>query len=155
MSVAVDKHKSSLILSAPVAEVYEALTTQRGIAAWWTATCEVGTRVGESITVRFGDTFKTMRIESLKPASEVVWRVIEARLLVPGLTRTDEWIGTTIAFKLDSPSARSTRLDLEHVGLTRNLECYDLCSQGWDQFLKSLENYVVSGVGAPFAPMEA
>lgn len=144
-----------MILSAPASKVYEALTTQRGITEWWTTSCEVGTTVGELITIRFGETFKVMRIESLRPQSEVRWRVIDARLVVPGLTRTNEWIGTTIAFQLSSPSEFATRLDLEHLGLTQQIECYEVCSQGWNQFLASLKNYIETGKGTPYAEAAA
>lgn len=143
-------YKNNMLLSAPVSKVYEALTTQRGITQWWTTSCEVGTTVGELVTIRFGETFKVMRIESLRPQSEVRWSVIDAQLVVPGLTRTNEWIGTTIVFQLSSPSESATRLDLEHRGLTKQIECYEVCSQGWNQFLASLKNYVETGKGAPY-----
>jgi len=144
--------KASVLLSAPAADVYMALTTQRGVSAWWTTDCEVGTGIGDSVTVRFGDTFKVMRIESLRPWSEVAWRVVDAHLAVPGLTRTSEWVGTTIRFSLSQESGTTTRLDLEHVGLTEAIECYGICTQGWHQFLASLKSCVETGVGAPFAP---
>lgn len=150
-----NSYKNNMLLSAPVSKVYEALTTQRGIAEWWTTSCEVGTTVGELITIRFGETFKVMRIESLRPQSEVRWTVIDAQLVVPGLTRMNEWIGTTIVFQLSSPSESATRLDLEHLGLTQKIECYEVCSQGWNQFLASLKNYIETGKGAPYAETAA
>ena len=91
-----------------------------------------------------------MRIESLQPGTEVQWVVVDSHLSVPGLTRTDEWIGTTIVFRLTPQSASATRLELEHVGLTPEVACYELCSQGWRQFLASLKAYVETGEGMPF-----
>lgn len=143
-------YQSDLVLTAPVASVYEALTTQSGIRGWWTAACDAGTAVGEQITIRFGRTFKVMRIEHLRPEEEVRWRVTDAQLDVPGLTRTKEWIDTTIVFQLVPQSASVTRLQLEHIGLTPQVECYALCSQGWRQFLGSLKSYVETGKGAPY-----
>ena len=144
-------YQCDILLTAPVSTVYEALTTQSGIRAWWTVSSDAGTAVGDEITIRFGTTFKVMCIESLRPNAEVRWRVIDAQLDVPGLTRTKEWIGTTIAFQLEPQSASVTRLSMEHIGLTPQVECYDLCSQGWIQFLGSLKSYVETGTGTPYA----
>lgn len=143
-------YQSDMLLTAPVANVYEALTTQSGIRGWWTASCDAGTAIGEQITIRFGTTFKVMRIERLHPNAEVCWRVTDAQLDVPGLTHTKEWIGTTIVFRLEPQSTSTTRLHMEHVGLTPHVECYGLCSQGWLHFLGSLKSYVETGTGTPF-----
>lgn len=144
-----------LLLSSPPPKVYKALTTQYGIQSWWTKSCEVGTAVGEQITIRFGHTFKVMRIEALSLDTEVRWNVIDAHLVVPGLIRTTEWIGSTIAFQLMPQPNGITRLHLEHIGLTPEVECYEICSQGWRQFLGSLKSYVETGKGFPYVESEA
>jgi hypothetical protein len=59
-----------------------------------------------------------MRIERLRSEAEVRWRVIDAQLDVPGLTRTKEWIGTTIVFHLEPQSASVIRLQVEHKYVT-------------------------------------
>jgi uncharacterized protein YndB with AHSA1/START domain len=144
-------YQSNISLSAPASSVYKALTTQSGIRGWWTVSCDAGIAVGEQITIRFGQTFKVMRIESLRPEAEVRWRVTDAQLDVPGLKRTKEWIGTTIVFNIMIQSPLVTSLQLEHIGLTPQVECYNLCSQGWGQFLGSPKSYVETGTGAPYA----
>lgn len=142
--------KCELLLAAPVSLIYEALTTQHGIESWWTTSSKVGTSVGEHITIHFGDTYKVMHIETLHPFTEVRWSVTDAQLIAPGLTRTNEWIGTTIVFQLTPQSGKVTQLQLEHVGLTPQIECYEICSQGWNQFLGSLKTYVETGKGSPY-----
>ncbi len=139
-----------LILTAPAANVYEALTTQTGLRSWWTTTCDVGTGVGAQTTIRFGSTVKVLRIEALVPPTDIQWRVTQAHLDVPGLTHTSEWTGTTICFQVRPQSETQSRLQLTHIGLTPQVECFELCSAGWRQFLCSLKNYVESGVGAPY-----
>lgn len=110
----------------------------------------VSITVGEQITIHFGDTYKVMHIEALHPFTEVRWSVTDAQLIAPGLTRTNEWIGTTIVFQLTPQSGKVTQLQLEHVGLTPQIECYEICSQGWNQFLGSLKTYVETGKGSPY-----
>jgi len=39
---------------------------------------------------------------------------------------------------------------LTHIGLTPEIECYDLCKNGWQSFLYSLNKYLTTGIGAPF-----
>ena len=142
--------KRSFLLTAPASIIYEALTTQHGIESWWTASCEVGNAVGEKIIIRFGDTFKVMQIDVLQQFTEVQWSVTDAHLAVPGLTRTNEWVGSTITFQLAQKTRAVTHMQLEHVGLTPHIECYEVCSQGWDQFLGSLKCYVETGKGSPY-----
>lgn len=143
--------KCSLRLDASRSSVYEALTTQAGIRRWWTESSDVDPRVGGRISIRFGQTFKEMQIDVLQADTEVRWRVLAANLVVPGLSRADEWVGTTIVFQLEPEAAQVTRLHLTHIGLTPQVECFELCSQGWLQFLDSLKRYVETGTGAPYA----
>ncbi len=144
-------YQAETSLSAPVASVYQALTTEPGIRAWWTAASEVGSAIGDRVSIRFGTTFKVMRIEHLLQDVAVRWKVIEAHLDVPGLTRMDEWVGTEIRFELEPVSTSITRLRIEHIGLTPEVECYGICSQGWSQFLASLKSYVETGTGTPYS----
>lgn len=148
------KHYSCrVVIEGPVAAVYDALTTETGLQGWWTKTCEVGKRVGAQSTFRFGRTHNVMRIERLDPEREVCWHCVEQFHHAPGqLSRPDEWKGTTVVFRLTSQTPGRTLLDFEHQGLNPQLECYALCRQGWDHFLKkSLKEYVETGRGGPFA----
>ena len=141
-----------VLIEAPVALVYDALTSAAGLQSWWTTTCEVGKRKGAESTFRFGETYNVMRIEALEPAKEVRWRCLEQYHHAPGqLKRTDEWAGTTVLFKLESQTPGRTVLEFEHHGLHPQLECYAICERGWDHFLKqSLKTYLETGRGQPF-----
>ncbi|SMC27936.1 Uncharacterized conserved protein YndB, AHSA1/START domain [Andreprevotia lacus DSM 23236] len=144
-------YQSSLIIAASPATVYAALTTADGLRGWWTADCDVATGVGGELRFRFGAHYKHMRIEKLDPAREVRWRCTVAHLAVDTLKRHDEWVGTELSFRLTGLDDGRTRLDFEHIGLTPTLECYDLCSGGWDHFLASLQQYAQTGQGTPAA----
>ncbi|XZE35457.1 SRPBCC family protein [Pirellulaceae bacterium SH501] len=143
-------YKFESIFDAPIDRVYRALTTQFGLRAWWTSDCECGIEEGDEVVVRFDNTFKLMQIIRLVPCSEVQWRVLDSFLDVPGLSKKDEWIGTTIGMSLVEESDLRTRFVLEHVGLTSSIECYEICSGGWAHFLESLKEFVETGKGRPF-----
>jgi uncharacterized protein YndB with AHSA1/START domain len=146
-------YRRQVDLAAPPAAVYAALSTQAGLRGWWTLTCDVDEAEGGSATFRFGPHRKTMRIERLDPEREVRWRCVDAHIAVPGMP-ADEWVGTSIAYRLAPDGPQRTRLDVEHVGLTPALACWELCRTGWDQFLGSLQGLVEQGHGAPFVPAD-
>jgi uncharacterized protein YndB with AHSA1/START domain len=140
-----------LLIAAPASEVYRAITTPQGLQNWWTRDCEIGTRVGDTSTFRFGKTFKTMRIERLQPDAEVRWVCVDANLYAPEqVSRANEWTGTSIVFRLAPESPGQTRLWLEHVGLVSQFQCYEICVEGWRHFLGSLKAYVETGRGTPY-----
>jgi len=138
-------------IAAPVAKVYAAITTEKGLKGWWTTTCEAGAGVGARATFRFGKTHNVMLTEKLIPNHEVIWKCLEQHHEAAELNRKDEWAKTRVRFKLESPSPFSTVLHFEHEGLTPQLECYRICENGWGHFLKtSLKKLVETGSGEPF-----
>lgn len=145
-----DYHRQ-LLLSAPPTVVYRALTTPQGLHDWWTQTCEIATTVGARSTFRFNQTRKVMQIESLVPDREVRWHCVEAHIDASWLAHKDEWVGTHIVFKLSPQDSGQTRLDFAHIGLTPAFACFDVCRDGWDQYLASLQSLVETGQGRPFA----
>jgi uncharacterized protein YndB with AHSA1/START domain len=143
-------YQQSLVVDATPATVYAALTTPEGLRGWWTADCDVHTAVGETITVRFGQTHKDMRVDRLDAGREVRWHVTQAHIAAGNLTRRDEWAGTDIVFRLSPAGSGRTRLDFEHVGLVPSLDCYALCDNGWRYFLASLKQLAEAGRGTPY-----
>lgn len=146
-----DHFRRQLILSAPAADVYQALATQQGLRSWWTESCEADSRVGGHATFRFGQTYKVMRIDRLEAGREVRWHCIESHIVAPGVPK-EEWLDTEIVFRLTPRGASQTLLDFEHVGLTPAVKCWEICNEGWSQFLASLQSLVESGEGTPFDP---
>ena len=90
---------------------------------------------------------KVSRVDEATPCSKVCWTVTVCEPLA-------DWVGTTINFELFSTAEGGTRLQFRHAGLTPQLECFDSCSAGWRQFLRSLINYVDEGQGSPFDAVE-
>ena len=58
-----------------------------------------------------------------------------------------DWVGTTPAFTLSSSSAGGCDVEFRHEGLRSQLQCYDMCRAGWDQYLPSLRDYLETGAG--------
>lgn len=144
-------YQQSLVLEAPPAAVYAALARGDGLRGWWTVDCEAAANVGGTIDLRFGRSRKVMRIERLEPARGVRWLCTGAHIAAGDLSRRDEWVGTRLVFRLIPEAAGRTLLEFEHVGLMPELECFELCRNGWRCFLASLQQFVETGRGTPYA----
>lgn len=140
-------YRQTLTLEAAPAAVYAALATKDGLRRWWTEDCDGQTHPGGVLTFRFGASHKEMRVERLVPDREVAWRCVGAHIAF--LERKDEWVGTTIVFRLVPEGETRTRVEFEHVGLVPEFECYELCDNGWRYFLASLKGLVETGRGTP------
>lgn len=146
-------YQRSLVLDATPQVVYAALTTTFGLRGWWSEECVAESDVGGTLRFRFGPNWKTMRIEHLAPGREVRWLCTAAYMAAfPG---RQEWVGTRMVFRLAPEGECRTRLAFEHLGLEPALECYELCSGGWDYFLGSLQQFTDTGRGTPFRLHEA
>ena len=142
-------YQQTLFLDADTAAVYAALTTPEGLRGWWTQDCDVETAVGDTIHFRFGANYKDMQIEQLEPGRLVQWQCTRAHIAAGQLRRRDEWVGTQVVFRMSPVAGGRTRLDFEHIGLVPEMDCYELCSGGWQYFLTSLQQYAGTGRGTP------
>ncbi len=142
-------YQHTLHLKADPEKVFVALT--REVSLWWTSVFEGSSiAIGDTFTVRFGEgIFKTLNISQLIQQQSLTWEVKEALIDIPQLQHQAEWKGTTIHWAI-APSETGTLLVLTHFGLNPALECYTICSEGWQQFLHSLQCHIETGKGKPF-----
>jgi len=139
-------------INASPSRVFDALTEQKHIAAWWTPDCTVEQKVGGHATFEFKgpdgrlDGYSLMRIEKLVPGLLVEWKCIEQDY--QGL---NDWIGTTIRFRLTENSQKGTELDFAHIDWKNTEGSYHRCTGGWEHVLgTSLKSYLETGQGAPY-----
>ena len=144
-------YQRTLTVAANPAAVYAALSTIDGLRSWWTEDCEGSAAAGGTIHFRFGDTSKDMRVERLEAGREVRWLCTRAHIAADFLTRKDEWVGTEVVFHISTAGHGRSRVEFEHIGFVPSFECYQICDSGWQQFLGSLQQYLETGAGAPYA----
>ena len=132
------------IKSSPPGEVYTALATREGVAAWWTHNTQGESKEGG--TLRFGFSAggaeigaMTMKVIELHPAELVRWEVLEGPA---------EWIGTTISFELKQEDDYCIVL-FKHQGWKEPVEFMHHCSTKWALFLMSLKSLLETGKGLP------
>lgn len=130
-----------LLIEAPVEKVYQALTTQEGLAGWWTPDTLAKPEVGSILRFAFGpDYFKEMKVEELKPYSKVKWLCIKAY---------EEWVGTTLTFELE-PHRKGCILFFHHDGWKNYTPEFASCSYDWALFFRSLKFLCETGKGFPY-----
>lgn len=122
--------------------MFEAITTPAGLTAWWTETAGSGETSGQ-LRLQFGPPEPlVIHTEQATRPTLVRWSVVECAFL-------PDWVGTHPTFTITATDEHHCRLHFRHHGLTEELECIDLCTQGWNHFLDSLRLYTETGYGMP------
>lgn len=132
-------------IKSPVTQVYQALTSLQGLAAWWTEEVNGNAQTGGKIEFYFrtksGELLgkMVMEVQDLADAKMVCWRCIEG---------PEEWIGTEIKFDL-SEQDNQTIVIFGHRNWREAVEFTAHCSMKWATFLLSLREYLETGKGQP------
>ena len=121
-------------------KLFEALSTDDGIAAWWTKAKTHG-KVGAINEFAFGRGAVTFRVETLEPGKTVCW---SAEQVPP------DWNGTRIFFELSEADSGSVALRFRHAGFATMTPLVAFTSYAWAQYLRSLKLFLETGKGEPF-----
>jgi uncharacterized protein YndB with AHSA1/START domain len=144
-----DNFQHETIVTSPIEKVFQSISNE--IPLWWTELLEgVSNTLNETFTVRFGSSvFKTMQVVELVPNRRISWLVTDTLIDIPELKNKREWLNTTIVWELRAENT-ATVIQVTHMGLNQDIECYGICSTGWRQFCDSLKLYLETGTGLPF-----
>jgi len=130
-----------LLIKTPIEKVYWAITTQEGLAGWWTPDTIAAPAVGSILRFGFGpDYFKKMEVLALYPYALVAWQCKAG---------FEEWIGTTLTFEL-IPHQQGCTLLFHHDGWDNYSGEFASCSYDWALFFRSLKFLCETGKGFPY-----
>ena len=127
-------------IEAAPEQLYSALSTQDGIARWWTPMVKAQATVGTTAEIRFGDGKHgpDMRIDELIPNERVAWTC-----------QGGPWPGMRLVFSIQ-PHERGSVLVFDHDGWPEVSDFYRHCNTKWGFFLAvSLKGLLERGQGAP------
>jgi uncharacterized protein YndB with AHSA1/START domain len=128
------------IKSSSMDDVYQALTTRDGLAAWWTNNTKgEGDQVGNIIQFRFGAGGFDMKVTELNAPTHVEWVVVEG---------PEDWVGTTISWDLKQEDEYIIVL-FKHLNWKEPSESMHHCSTKWAVFMVSLKSLLETGKGRP------
>ncbi len=137
-------YSTTVRVNAPAEVVFDAITTTEALAAWWSPVTGSALAGGE---LRFpmvaGEPPLLIRVDEATRPAAVRWTVAECTFM-------EDWVGTRPTFTITPAGDGACELTFEHLGLTDELECKDMCSRSWDHFVRtSLRELAEGGPGAP------
>lgn len=144
-----NNYTNTMEVRATADRVYDALTHK--IPLWWSQLFSGSSSdIGDAFTISFGENiYKTFRIQEATPDSKIVWYVEDSLIALAELKNQTEWIGTTVVWEIEQKQ-NNALIKMTHIGLHPAVECYEICSNGWIQFLGSLKQLLETGKGSPY-----
>ena len=131
--------KMKLSIKAARGKVYDAISTQEGIASWWCKDTIAKPEIGFTNVFTFGKIRNEFKVKDLKPGKKVDWKVVNS---------IDEWIGTDVTFDLEEKDG-NTILRFAHSDWKAETDLYAACTYDWARFMASLKSLCETGVGTP------
>jgi len=130
----------NVLIKANPGKVYNALSTEEGLASWWAKQTVAKPEVGFVNVFTFGKQFRNeMKVTNLTPNKRVEWKCINS---------IDEWIGTDISFDLEEKDG-NTILRFAQSGWREVTDTFAGCTYDWASFMKSLKLLCETGTGTP------
>jgi len=117
------------------------------VRGWWSEEIEGNTnKLDDEFNYHYKDVHRSkMKLIEVVPDKKVVWLVMDNYF---NFTKDkSEWKGTKIVFEISEKNGK-TQLHFTHQGLVPQYECYDVCRDGWSNYIKnSLRNLITTGKG--------
>lgn len=135
-------YEATVQMHASPDAVFDAITTLKGLAAWWNPATGSGRTGGELRFVFSAPEPLVIHVDEATRPTSVRWAVTDCPFL-------PDWIGTRPTFTITPVSDDRTELHFHHRGLHQELECIDMCTRSWNHYMASLRQYLETGNGSP------
>ena len=131
--------RHNVVIKATPENIYQAITTQEGLANWWAKQTTAKPDVGFVNIFTFGIFRNEMQVILLNPNKKVEWKCINS---------IEEWMDTNISFDLEEKEGR-TLLRFTHSGWRAVTDTFAGCTYDWGRFMTSLKSFCETGAGTP------
>jgi uncharacterized protein YndB with AHSA1/START domain len=123
--------------------IYKAVSTQDGLAAFWTSDSKAEPKVGSIATFGFGGPSQRMRVDELVPGKRVKWTA---------LNDFPTWDGTTVTWDISPAEKGETSVVFRHGNWAASVTQDDLGSVNytWGLVVERLKQYSESGKPVPY-----
>lgn len=123
-------------VSAPVARVFECVSSPDGLDQWWTARAEGTPRTGAVYRLWFGPEYDwRASVTECRPDA-----VFELQITVA----MPDWVGTRIRFELEAAQGGTT-VCFAHSGWPEASEHFRISSYCWAMYLRILKRHLEYG----------
>ena len=139
-------YNASITVDATAQEAFKCINN---VTKWWTENLEGRSQeLNDEFTVRFGDVhYSRQKLVEVIPDEKVVWLVTDSNL--NWIKDKHEWTNTKISFEIAEKDGK-TQVHFTHLGLIPEVECFDACSDAWNQYIQqSLLSLITTGKGQP------
>jgi Activator of Hsp90 ATPase homolog 1-like protein len=139
---------TAIVVDQTPKQVFDAINNVRG---WWSEEIEGSTnKLNAAFNYHFEDMHRCkIKIIEFVPNEKVVWLVEDNYFKFT--KDKSEWTGTKIVFEI-AEKDNKTELHFTHLGLVPEYECYNVCRDGWTNYIQnSLHSLVTTGKGQPNA----
>jgi len=137
---------TTIVVDQSSKQVFDAINNVRG---WWSEEIEGGTeKLNDIFLYHYKDVHMSkMKLIEVDPHKKVVWLVLDNYFSF--IKDETEWVGTKVIFEIVEKDGK-TQLRFTHYGLTPQYECYDICNEGWTNYIRnSLYKLITTGKGEP------
>ena len=139
-------YSTTILVNQSPKEVYNAINNVRG---WWSEEIEGPT---DELNKEWFYHYKDIHLCKIKvaemiPNRKVVWEVLDNSFNF--IEDKEEWVGNRIVFDI-SREGDKTRVTFTQEGLTTFYECFEVCRDGWNNYINnSLYKLITTGEGEP------
>ena len=126
-------------------EIYEAISTGKGLASFWTRDSKAEPKVGSTAKFGFSGPVLELKVAELKPGKLVRWTDAGG---CPG------WQGTTISWEIVPANEGGQEVRFVHAGWPESKPPADLASVNytWGRVVGRLKKHVETGESVPYFP---
>ncbi|MBD3162411.1 MAG: hypothetical protein GF346_08700 [Candidatus Eisenbacteria bacterium] len=126
--------------------VYEALTTDKGLAGWWSEKVWIENGTGGIVRFTFEDEFNPqMRVTELAQDRIVRWQCTGGH---------DRWQDSKLSFALEEQEGETQLHFVQDYPKDVPDTMYGTYNFNWGYYLNSLKLFCEKGKGTPFSPPE-
>jgi uncharacterized protein YndB with AHSA1/START domain len=124
-------------------KIYEAISTGKGLASFWTRESQAEPRVGSIAKFGFGGPQLELKVAELKPGKLVRWSSHDG---------FPQWVGTTILWEIAKAEDGGSVVTFTHGGWPAELPQADLGSVNytWGRVVGRLKKHVETGETVPY-----
>jgi uncharacterized protein YndB with AHSA1/START domain len=130
-------------IKASPANIYKALSTQEGLASFWTSETKAEPKVGSVASFGFGGPSQRMKVDELTAGERVKWT---------GLDDFPNWGGTNVSWEIAGSEAGETKVTFRHTNWPAPVTADDLGSINytWGVIVERLKQYAETSKPAPY-----
>lgn len=130
----------SIVVNAPVSDVYNTVATVEGLKKWWTIHVEGESQEEQKLVFGFPEKGPVMEVLELMSGELVKWKCVEG---------VEDWTETIITFEFEEKNGK-TEVLFAHSGWKTESVFFAHCNTKWAVYMLSLKKACETGEGQPF-----